>query len=249
MKNSSFGTESILKNNDPIDKLETYIALERMLKSQSESLIEIKNNLKQIKIIVELIIKKLKRNKTSRMIYVGAGTSARIAVQDGVELYPTFGWPKARIGFLIAGGMKALTNSIEGAEDNILQAKKDVEKNNIRSSDIIIGLAASSNTPYTVSVIRECKKIKALTIGIGNNSEGKLQKYAEHSITLNTGPEIIAGSTRLKAGTAQKICLNLISTMIMVRLGFVKDGLMSNLVASNKKLIHRKKIIDKMLLI
>ena len=163
MKNSSFGTEAILKNNDPIDKLETYIALERMLKSQSESIIEIKNNLKQIKIIVELIIKKLKTNKTSRILYVGAGTSARIAVQDGVELYPTFGWPKARIGFLIAGGLKALTNSIEGAEDDILQAKKDVEKNNIRSSDIIIGLAASSNTPYTVSVIRECKKIKALT--------------------------------------------------------------------------------------
>jgi len=189
----------------------------------------------------------LNQSEKARIIYVGAGTSARLAVQDGVELFPTFGWPKSRVEFLVAGGLGALTQSVEGAEDDSLQAKKDVLNKGINLSDVVIGLAASANTPYTVSAINISKDLGALTIGIGNNLNGKLQKIADYSITLNTGPEIVTGSTRLKAGTAQKICLNLISTMVMIRMGCVKNGLMVNLIPSNKKLLKRKAEIDKII--
>jgi N-acetylmuramic acid 6-phosphate etherase len=241
------GTESLPQGRLSVDKMKTLDALKTMLRSQSETIEIVEKNLEKIEEIVELIFLKLKESKFGRIIYVGAGTSARIAVQDGVELFPTFGWPKTRVEFLIAGSLNALTQSIEGAEDDEIQAEKDVLEKLIKSNDVVIGVAASSNTPYTVSVIKKCQSLGALTVGIGNNINGKLQYFAEHSITLNTGPEIIAGSTRLKAGTAQKICLNLISSMVMVKMGFVKNGLMINLVPNNKKLLKRKAKIDKIL--
>ena len=241
------GTESIIENQLKIDEIKTIDALKSMLLNQSQSIKSIEENLEKIESIVELIFLKLIQSEQGRIIYIGAGTSARIAVQDGVELFPTFGWPKSRVDFLVAGGLKALTQSVEGAEDNEKQAKADVSNKKIHVNDIVIGVAASSNTPYTVSGIKKAKELGALTIGIGNNFNGKLQKFAEHSITLNTGPEIVAGSTRLKAGTSQKICLNLISTMVMVKMGLVKNGLMVNLIPSNKKLKKRKAEIDKIL--
>ena len=189
----------------------------------------------------------LEKNPNSKIIYVGAGTSARIAAQDGVELVPTFGWPTKRLKFIIAGGKKALTKSIEGAEDLRYTSVKNVVGNTIKPNDIVIGLAASGSTKFTTEIVDYANKIGALTIGISNNLNSKLEKISKISIILNTGAEIVAGSTRLKAGTAQKICLNLISTIVMARLGKVKRGMMNNLIPTNKKLLNRKKIINSLL--
>ena len=130
----------------------------------------------------------------------------RIGVQDGAELYPTFGWPKSRFDFIIAGGKEALTESIEDAEDNQIAAEELCKKKNISKNDIIIGISASGNTPYFKKVILEASKVGALTIGISNNPLGEMLKYSNFNIILDTKYEIVAGSTRLKAGTSQKVC-------------------------------------------
>ena len=227
-----------------IDKMSNYNALKVMLNNQAESINAIDKALNDIDNAVSSIFKRLFMYPNSRIIYAGAGTSARIGVQDGTELFPTFGWPKNRVAYIIAGGFKSLTEPIENAEDDIEDAKRQVKKLNIKSFDVVIALSASGTTPFTVAVITEVNKINALTIGIGNNQKTKLQESAEHGITIDTGFEILAGSTRLKAGTSQKICLNLISTLCMSKLNRMKNGIMSNLVATNKKLRKRKKLIN-----
>ena len=174
------------------------------------------------------------------LIYAGAGTSIRIAVQDAVELYPTFGWPRDRIAFMIAGGSEAILNSVEGAEDDINQVQEICNKLALTENDVVIGLAASGNTPFTKKCIKLSRKNKCLSVAISNNKNGEILQESNLGIFLDTGYEIIAGSTRLKAATAQKICLNIISSMLMTKMGFVKNGLMNNFLASNKKLKQRK---------
>lgn len=227
-----------------IDRLADNDALKVMLENQAEAIIAVKTALFEIENVVKKILVNLNEFHNSRLIYTGAGTSARIGVQDGAELYPTFGWPKDRVGYIIAGGNSSLTNAIEGAEDNLIDAKKNIKKIKIMKGDIVIGLSASGNTPFVIEVIKEANLCGALTVGISNNKNQKIQQISASSITLDTGVEILAGSTRLKAGTAQKICLNLISTLCMARLGNVKNGLMINMVPSNKKLKKRMKIIN-----
>ncbi len=236
-------TEKQPPSNMWIDKMDNHKALRVMLENQSEAVIAIKLALYDIEKASSAIYKKLSNNNKSRIIYVGAGTSARIGVQDGSELFPTFGWPKNRVAYVVAGGLEALTASVENAEDNIEEAKKIIGTLNVTELDVVIGISASGATPFTVSAIHEANKINALTIGIGNNPGTKLQKIAVHGITLDTGFEILAGSTRLKAGTSQKICLNLISTLCMSKLNRIKNGMMSNLIATNKKLRIRKQKI------
>lgn len=179
-----------------------------------------------------------------RLCYAGAGTSIRIGVQDGVELTPTFGWPADRTRFLIAGGSDALIRSVEGAEDDADAARALVAAESIGADDVVIGLAASGSTPYTCAAIDAARAAGALTIGIGNNPGGALQAGAEIGITLATGGEVVAGSTRMKAGTAQKICLNMLSTLVMVRMGKVRHGMMVAMQASNDKLRRRQQRID-----
>ena len=230
-----------------IDKMSTSEAIKAMLKNQAESFNAVEKALPEINNVIEKITQKLKKNVNSRLIYAGAGTSARIGLQDAVELYPTFGWPRNRINFIIAGGLESLTKSVEGAEDDIVSPhiiSKDIE---LSKNDILIALAASGNTPFTRECIINSNKKKALSVAISNNSEGIILKEADYSILLDTGYEIIAGSTRLKAATAQKICLNIISSMIMTKLGFVKNGLMTNFIPLNEKLKKRKKQILKYL--
>lgn len=236
-------TEKQPPKNMWIDKMDNINALGLMLKSQAESIIAIQSVLKEISGVIEVISRKLMQNNNSRLIYVGAGTSARIGVQDGTELFPTFGWPKDRVNYIIAGGFKALTESIENAEDDVSEAKKMVKNLFLNDTDIIIALSASGNTPFTISAVNEANKRNAITIGIGNNPNANLQKCAKYGITLDTGFEILGGSTRLKAGTSQKICLNLISTLVMSNLGNIKNGQMINFVPMNKKLRNRKKIM------
>jgi N-acetylmuramic acid 6-phosphate etherase len=174
-----------------------------------------------------------------RLVYAGAGTSGRLAVQDGAELMPTFNWPQERLVLLMAGGNEALLKSIEGAEDEVGRAERLVHEHVIDSRDAIVAVAASGTTAFTVACLRKAKQRGALTIGIANNAGTPLLEEADHPIWLDTGAEPIAGSTRLKAGTAQKIALNLLSTLLMILLGRVYDGLMVDVQAVNQKLIRR----------
>ena len=238
-------TEKILKKKENIDKMHLKDAIELMIDEHTLSGKEVKKNIKNIMIAVNEIVNRLQDSNTSRIFYAGAGTSARIGLQDGVELYPTFGWPTERVAFIIAGGKKSLTLAVENAEDNILDAEQEILKQTITEKDIVIGLAASGNTPFTCKVLELSKKKNALTIAISNNPQGKILNFGAIKIILNTQQEVVAGSTRLKAGTAQKICLNIISTMVMTKLGFVKNGRMNNLVPTNAKLRNRAKINNK----
>jgi N-acetylmuramic acid 6-phosphate etherase len=178
-----------------------------------------------------------------RLIYAGAGTSGRLAVQDGAELIPTFSWPLDRLLLFIAGGQKALIRAVEGAEDEIDHALGLVRRHEIGADDVMIAVAASGTTPFTVACLRGAKERGALTIGIANNRNTPLLDLAEHPIWLNTGPEAIAGSTRMKAGTAQRTALVLLSSLVMIRLGRIYDGLMVDLQAVNKKLVQRSENI------
>ena len=234
-------TELLYQKSKPIDNLSLFDGLSLMIKEQKNATLEVKRSIKSIEYAIEAIFKHLTSNSKGRLIYVGAGTSARIGVQDGVELYPTFNWPKERLDFIIAGGINALFNAIENAEDDVLSAENVVEDKMIIHEDVVIGLAASGNTPFTCKVLEKAKNQKALTIAISNNPCGEILKYGDHKIILNTKEEVIAGSTRLKAGTAQKICLNVISSMVMVKMGRVKNGIMNEMVPTNEKLRLRKK--------
>ena len=175
-----------------------------------------------------------------RLIYAGAGTSGRLAVQDGAELMPTFSWPPERLLLLIAGGDKAMLRAVEGAEDEIEQAHELVHRHGVDANDVLIAVAASGTTPFTLACLREAKRLGALTIGIANNDGTPLLGEAEHPILLETGPEPIAGSTRMNAGTAQRIALNVLSSLLMIRLGRVYKGMMVDVQASNAKLAQRR---------
>jgi N-acetylmuramic acid 6-phosphate etherase len=174
-----------------------------------------------------------------RLIYVGAGTSGRLAVQDGAELAPTFGWPEDRLVLLVAGGKEALLRSVEGAEDDAEQGIKLIGQHSVTAQDVLIGVAASGTTRFTLACLREAKRRGALTLGIANNKATPILEEADHPIFLNTGSEPIAGSTRLKAGTAQKVALNTLSTLVMILLGKVYRGLMVDVRAVNEKLVKR----------
>jgi N-acetylmuramic acid 6-phosphate etherase len=174
-----------------------------------------------------------------RLVYAGAGTSGRLAVQDGAELMPTFSWPEDRLVLLMAGGREALLRSIEGAEDEVGQARELIRRYVIDRNDVLIAVAASGTTPFTLTCLREARRRGALTIGIASNPGTPLLEEADHPIFLDTGAEPIAGSTRLKAGTAQKIALNVLSSVLMILIGRVYQGLMVDVQAVNQKLVQR----------
>jgi N-acetylmuramic acid 6-phosphate etherase len=178
-----------------------------------------------------------------RLIYAGAGTSGRLAVQDGAELMPTFSWPEDRLLLFMAGGKEAMTRAVEGAEDDLEHARRLVEDHDVGPMDVLIAVAASGTTPFTLACLREGKKRGALTIGIANNPDTAILKEADHPVFLDTGAEPIAGSTRMNAGTAQRITLNVFSSLVMVLLGRVYDGLMVDLQAVNDKLVKRSQLI------
>ncbi len=182
-----------------------------------------------------------------RIIYVGAGTSGRLAVQDGAELTPTFNWPHDRLLLLMAGGKDALLRAAEGVEDETAHAATLAQEHRIGPHDVVIAVAASGTTPFTLECMREARRRGALTIGIANNPDKPILTEAHCPILLDTGPEPIAGSTRMKAGTAQRVTLNLLSTLVMIRLGRVHQGLMVDVRATNAKLVERsKKILQRL---
>jgi N-acetylmuramic acid 6-phosphate etherase len=186
---------------------------------------------------VAAAVPRIKRG--GRLIYVGAGTSGRLGLLDSVELYPTFAWPSERALALLAGGAGAIYRAVDGAEDNDPQGAADIARLLVMKDDVVILLAASGTTPYVLGAMRAARACGALTIGIANNPDTPVVTQAEVGVTLDTGSELVSGSTRLKAGTAQKIALNTLSTAIMVRLHKVYGNLMVDLVPTNAKLLIR----------
>jgi len=174
-----------------------------------------------------------------RLVYVGAGTSGRLGVLDSVELYPTFSWPHERAVALLAGGNGAMFAAVEGAEDDAGQGMADLAALGIGPHDVVLGIAASGSTPYVLGALRAARTAGALTLGLANNPHAPLLAAAEIGILLDTGAEVVSGSTRLKAGTAQKIALNTFSSALMVRLNKVYGNLMVDLKATNAKLVRR----------
>lgn len=231
--------EQIYPIKHQIDTLDLSKSFNLMINDQAKVIDVIKKNKKNFLIIINFLISHLSKFEDARLVYCGAGTSGRIAVQDAVELYPTFGWPRNKIEFILAGGIKSLQRSIENAEDDVLEARKNFIEKKIRKNDVVICLAASGNTKFTNEILKECIKNNIKSIAVSNNPNGVILKNSNFKIVLNTQQEVVAGSTRLKAGTAQKICLNIISTIVMSKLGNVKNGMMINMIPSNDKLKQR----------
>lgn len=197
----------------------------------------VKAESENISLAIDAASKRFQNN--GRLIYCGAGTSGRLGALDAIELQPTYGLSFDRAFGIMAGGKKAMFEAIEGAEDNEQLAIEDLKSVSLSQKDILIGIAASGNTPYTVASLSYGNSIGALTIGISCNKKGKMASLSSISITPEVGPEIIQGSTRMKAGTAQKMILNMISTGIMVKAGFVYKDYMINVQATNHKLKKR----------
>jgi len=231
-------TETISARYVDLDLWTTQEAVSAMLEGQLAAAAAVQSQLSAIARAADEAAGRLS-DPAGRLVYVGAGTSGRIAVQDGVELGPTFGWPGARVLFHLAGGMDALTTSVEGAEDDAAAGETAMRDSALASSDVVVGVAASGTTAYTVAAVRAAAAAGALTIGLAGNPGAALLRAAAHPILLDTGAEVVAGSTRMKAGTAQKIALNLFSTAVMLRLGKICEGRMVSMKVSNVKLRAR----------
>ena len=197
----------------------------------------VENALPQIEILVEQIIAKMKND--GRLFYIGAGTSGRLGVVDASECPPTFGVDFDTVIGIIAGGDSAIRKAVEFAEDDKNQAWEDLQKWNINQNDVVIGIAASGTTPYVIGGLQKCNENRITTGSISCNAESPLSKTANFPIDVIVGPEFVTGSSRMKAGTAQKLVLNMISTSTMIALGKVKGNKMVDMQLSNDKLIDR----------
>lgn len=235
-------TELISSRYSDLDLWSTGDAVQAMLEGQLAAAASVQSQVAAIAAAAETAAARL-RESAGRLVYVGAGTSGRLAVQDGVELGPTFGWDRDRLLFLLAGGMGAMLESVEGAEDDAEAGAAAINAAGLTPADIVIGVAASGRTPFTVAAVLAAAAAGAMTVGIAGNAGAPLLGAAEHPILLDTGAEIVAGSTRMKAGTAQKIALNLLSTAIMLRLGRIYSGLMVDMRVSNRKLRDRAAVM------
>lgn len=182
-------------------------------------------------------------NKGGRLIYMGAGTSGRLGVLDAAECVPTFGVPASQVVGLIAGGDKAMTLAVEGAEDSLALGKQDLIDLALSENDIVVGIAASGRTPYVIGGLDYAKSVGATTASLSCNQNAEISQHAALPIEVDCGPEFLTGSTRLKSGTAQKLILNMISTISMIGIGKVYHNLMVDVKPTNKKLVERSKRI------
>ena len=191
----------------------------------------------EIEQLVIQIVEKLKIG--GRLFYIGAGTSGRLGIVDASECPPTFGVPHELVIGIIAGGDSAIRKAVEFAEDSVTQGWKDLEQHNINQNDVVIGIAASGTTPYVIGALQECNKNNILTGCITCNQNSPLSKTAKNPIEVVVGPEFVTGSSRMKAGTAQKLVLNMITTSTMIQLGKIKGNKMVDMQLSNNKLVDR----------
>lgn len=197
----------------------------------------VQKSIPQIEALVTKAVEQLK--KGGRLFYLGAGTSGRLGVVDASECPPTFGVPFDLVVGLIAGGDQAIRKAVEFAEDDTLQGWKDLQEFQVNTNDFVIGIAASGTTPYVIGALKECQKNNIPTGCITCNNNSPLQKVSDYPIEVVVGPEFVTGSSRLKAGTAQKLVLNMISTSCMIQLGKVQGNRMVDMQLSNHKLVER----------
>jgi len=234
-------TEKISPRYVELDSWSSGEMIAAMYESQLVAAAAVRGALHVIAGAVDDAVPALRRG--GRIVYVGAGTSGRIGVQDGTELTPTYDWPADRLVFAMAGGLGALVQSAEDAEDDEATGARAMADAKIGPDDVVIGVAASGTTPYTIGALRAATAAGAVTIAVANNPGAPLFDVARHRILVESGAEVIAGSTRMSAGTAQKIVLNLFSTAVMVKLGRVYRGLMVHMRARNAKLRRRAEMI------
>lgn len=224
-----------------IDQLDTLQTLEIINAEDQQVALVVKAALPQIAQAVDVVADCIENG--GRLIYAGAGTSGRLGLLDAVECVPTFGTPPELVQALIAGGGKALLEAAEGAEDDRFAAVEDLKSIQFSAKDALVGIAASGHTPYVLSALEYAREIGAVTIGISCNVPAPVLDSARIGIPLPVGPEVIAGSTRMKAGTAQKMVLNMLSTAVMVKLGKVYGNLMVDVQLTNEKLVRRARQI------
>lgn len=229
-------TESDSKYND-LEQLSTNELLENINTEDTTVPLAVKAALSQIENVVEAVVNKLQNG--GRLFYIGAGTSGRLGIVDASECPPTFGVPHGMVIGIIAGGDTAIRKAVEFAEDDANQAWKDLQEYSISEKDIVIGIAASGRTPYVIGGLESCNQNNITTACIVCNINSEVAKVAQLSIEIVVGPEFVTGSTRMKAGTAQKLVLNMISTAAMIRLGKVKGNKMVDMQLSNLKLVDR----------
>lgn len=230
-------TETPNSEHSQLDQYPTPQLVETLVADQLTAINAVRAAAPQIAAAVDAAVPRMQAG--GRLIYVGAGTSGRLGVLDSVELYPTFSWPNERAVALLAGGIDAMFVAVEGAEDDLDQGAADLRAQKPTANDVVLLLAASGRTPYVLGALRAARELGALTVGFANNPDSPVAGEAEIGVTLDTGNEIISGSTRLKAGTSQKIALNTFSSSLMVRLNKVYGNLMVDLKPTNAKLVVR----------
>ena len=228
-------TEGIDERYRDLDTWSVEQTLEALLESNARAVSAVQEILDDLTRAAEGIAERL--DAGGRLVYAGAGTSGRLALQDAAELPPTFGFERTLV--LLAGGDEASDQAAEGAEDDAAAAQKAVEDAAIGSKDAVIGVAASGKTPYTLAAVRAARAAGAFTVGVANNANTPLLGEAEVALFLDTGAEVLAGSTRLAAGTAQKVVLNALSTAVLIRLGGAYQNLMVGMTPVNEKLRGR----------
>ncbi|ASW42365.1 N-acetylmuramic acid 6-phosphate etherase [Clostridium isatidis] len=234
-------TESRNPNTFDIDKLST-LEMVRKINNEDKKVAEaVEKELPNIAEAIDRISERM--SKGGRLIYIGAGTSGRLGILDASECPPTYGVSEELVQGIIAGGKEAIFRAKEGAEDSKELAVEDLKSRNLNENDTVVGLAASGRTPYVIGGLNYANEIGALTISVSCNKDSEISKYAKIEIAPVVGPEVVTGSTRLKAGTAQKLVLNMLSTGVMIKQGKVYGNLMVDVKASNEKLVERAKRI------
>lgn len=226
--------ESLYSN---LEEMSTQELLININNEDKKVAFEVEKIIPEIEKLVDIITKKL--SEGGKLFYIGAGTSGRLGIVDASECPPTFGVDHNLVIGLMAGGDKAMRKAVEFAEDDTELGWKDLKKKNITSKDIVIGIAASGTTPYVIGALKGCLEHKVTTGSISCNLNSPLSNYSNYPIEVSLGPEFLSGSSRMKSGTAQKLILNMISTSVMIKLGYVKNNRMVDMQLSNNKLIER----------
>lgn len=225
------------ENTLDIDKLSTLEIIEKINDEDKKVAFAVEKEKHNIARAVDLIVESF--NKGGRLFYVGSGTSGKLGILDASECPPTFGVDDSMVQGIISGGEKAISGWLEHTEDDEQLAVEDMKKREVNCKDVVVGITASGNTPYVIKAIEYAKEIGAKTVGLMCNSKGKLKEICDITICVEAGPEVIMGSTRMKAGTAQKMVLNMLSTASMIKIGKVYSNLMINVRPINKKLRKR----------
>ncbi len=232
--------EKVTESNsyyDGLDKMSVLDLLQNISQEDQTVAHSVSKQIPQIEKLIKVIVSHMEIG--GRLFYIGAGTSGRLGIVDASECPPTFGVPDGMVIGLMAGGDDAIRKAVEFAEDDMDLGWIDLNKYDITSRDVVIGIAASGTTPYVVGALKECQKNNIITGCIVCNSSSSLAVFADYPIEVIVGPEFVTGSTRMKSGTAQKLVLNMISTSVMIKLGRVKGNKMVDMQLSNNKLVER----------